>query len=456
MQAPGFRHALSALLVLIANLAHADSPAAALAPGWHDDLSIQVGEDTRYFRYFIPSNLLDPAPPVVLFFHGGTQSMRSTMPPSSQGSAAWPFVAEAEGFVLIVPNGMGDDQDAFGDDQRWNDCRSDGVQVSQADDVAFVEALLDWSLDNLGHDPDAVFATGNSNGGMMTFRLAQERPDLITAGASFIANLPANSQCEEQDEPVPMMIANGTLDTWSPYGGGQLIFGNGEVLSTDATVDYWLEINGIQGTPVVKTLLQLEPDEPSQIELLRFPGDQSVDTVRFYRMIDAGHTMPTLSRPISALAESVVGPQNRDIEGAAATWDFFRQFYLTDADRRHALSGHWYDPTRSGEGYNFMAGQAGASLFYYGADPEGERLWLVSDLITHSVIFDQDYIVTLYRTVGGQLGQPVPPPDGILEWGQATIRFHDCAHADFVLEGEDGELLESEVVRLLEISNTRC
>lgn len=443
-------------LAFVAHTAPGETRTAALEPGWHDDVSLQVGDRTRYFRYFVPSSLLDSKPPVVLFFHGGTQSMRSTMPPNSSGSAAWPFVAEEKGFLLLVPNGVGEDGDAFGDDQRWNDCRSDGPQTTDADDVAFVEALLDWSSDTLGHDPEAVFATGASNGGMMTYRLAQERPDLITAGAGFIANLAANSACEAQDEPVPMMVVNGTEDSWMPYDGGQVVGGGGEVVSTDETVAYWLQVNGLEPSPEIESLPELEPDEPTRVQLERYSDDQSVDRLRFYRMIDAGHAMPTLSRPISAQAESLVGPQNRDIEGAREAWAFFRQFYLTDADLGHALSGNWFDPSRNGEGFNLVAGEEGAVLFYYGADPDGERLWLISDLLTDPLTLGEEYEVTVYRTSGGRFGQPLPPSESRVNWGEATLRFEDCTHGEIGLQGEQGEELDSEVTRLLAVSNHPC
>lgn len=446
---------LAALLLLTAPGA-VSSPSNPLAPGWHDDLTLEVGDQIRHFRYFMPSRLLSDRPPLVVFFHGGSQSMRETMPPSSQGSAAWPFVAEAEGFILLVPNGMSVDDDPAGDDQRWNDCRSDAVQSSQADDVAFFEALLDWSDSNLQHDPGAVFVTGNSNGAMMTFRLALERPELITAGAAFIGNMVVNSECVEREQPVPMMMVMGTEDTWSPYSGGQLIFNNGLVKSADETVSYWVTLNGVEQDPVSEVLLQLEPDEPSQVERHRYPDANGIDLVRYYRMIGAGHTMPTLSRPISPAGELVVGRQNRDMEGAAAAWRFFRQFYSTSAELQHAVSGLWFDPSRAGEGFSITAGGVGTSLIYYGGAADGARLWLISELLTERLELGKEYSLPMYRIEGGSFGQPPPLPDNQQTWGQASLRLQDCNRARIELDGLDGEFLLAEAVTLLPIDSRSC
>ena len=141
------------------------------------------------------------------------------------GTQEWPEVAEDGGFLLLVPNGTGvETGDPSGDDQRWNDCRSPsagGVTGSTADDVGFLVALADWA----GHRfpvSDRVLVTGASNGGMMAYRLATERPGRVAGVAAFVANLPEGGECSDPSQPVPILIVNGTADPITPYAGEKL------------------------------------------------------------------------------------------------------------------------------------------------------------------------------------------------------------------------------------------
>jgi polyhydroxybutyrate depolymerase len=104
------------------------------------------------------------------------------------GTQAWRDLAEENGFLLIVPNGtnarIGDPR---GNDQNWNDCRSAArVGETKADDVGFIIALVEWAQREMRIDPLRVYATGASNGGGMSYRLAIERPDRFAAVAVFI------------------------------------------------------------------------------------------------------------------------------------------------------------------------------------------------------------------------------------------------------------------------------
>jgi len=92
--------------------------------------------------------------------------------------------------------------------------------ASESDDVGFVLAILDLVAESVRFDPDRVFVTGASNGGMMTFRLALEANDRFTAAAAVIANLPDPSECRPLVDPIPMLIMNGTDDPLMPYEGG--------------------------------------------------------------------------------------------------------------------------------------------------------------------------------------------------------------------------------------------
>jgi poly(3-hydroxybutyrate) depolymerase len=79
-------------------------------------------------------------PAAVVLLHGGTQSPRTTFGPTAGATPARPGLAAEVGCVLLVPNGVNATiGDTSGDDQNWNDGRSDaGAAGTTADDVGFI------------------------------------------------------------------------------------------------------------------------------------------------------------------------------------------------------------------------------------------------------------------------------------------------------------------------------
>ncbi|MEM9303254.1 MAG: PHB depolymerase family esterase [Pseudomonadota bacterium] len=304
------------------------------APGWYDDRPFDAAGTTRYFRYFVPATVA-PAPALMILLHGGGSSMREVVDRNPAGT--WLDVAEDDGFVLLLPNGVNvETGDAFGDQQQWNDCRTEpGAATSTADDVGFIVALAAWAVDTLGVDPDRIYVGGSSNGGMMSFRLADEAPAPFAAIATFIANRPANSECVETRRPVPMLVVVGTADPLMPFAGGQVASDRGLVLSADETRDYWTVRNAVVGGAKRSELPDLDPDDGSRITREDFRAGPGDAPVAYLVMEGGGHAMPSILRQLSAFLERFLGPQNHDVEGPALAWDFLRE-HVRDSDRAFA------------------------------------------------------------------------------------------------------------------------
>lgn len=293
------------------------------ASGWHGDLWMEHDGGRRWFRTYVPHELQSPAPVVVLL-HGGTQSMRTIFRPSSGGTRGWTEVADDGGFLLVVPNGVNAATgDPFGDDQNWNDCRGDAtMSETGADDVGFIAALLDWIGARYDIDRDRVYATGSSNGGQMSFRLAVELGDRFAAIAPFIANWAAVPSCTEPWGPVPVQMVNGTADKYQPWRGGSVPGDRGTVVSVADTLALWLAINHAGPEPVEdRPLPDRDPFDGTTLHLQRFEGAAEVVLVT---VEGGGHTMPSIAHPVPAWIRILLGlgAQNRDVEGSRLAWEF--------------------------------------------------------------------------------------------------------------------------------------
>lgn len=189
-----------------------------------------------------------PRRPAVIVLHGGMGSaerMRAT--------SGFDALAAREGFIAVYPDGT-----EFGAGRRaWNTGYLLRRQVRDADDITFFDALIDTLVRDHGADPERIFMTGGSNGGMMTFVYAVHRPEKLAAIAPVVATMFAFDPVPAV--PVPILVINGARDEEVPLEGGMsrnpLVRGAQAVpfKSVAEVVAFWVRANKSlpDGTTVV-------------------------------------------------------------------------------------------------------------------------------------------------------------------------------------------------------------
>ena len=323
----GFGAALLTSQIAVAQQGRPPAPTQAeLSALGLEERRLRIGQTDRVF-------LVQPAPdpsrpaPVLLVLHGGTQSMRRLFSQNAGATRGWPELARRENAVLLVPNAINPDNgDPLGDNQNWNDLRQSVARKSDADDVAFILALLDWSHKTYRTDRRRVYVTGASNGGMMTFRLLMEAPEKFAAGAAFIGALPLDSsQLKQPSKPTPLLIANGTLDPLVIWNGGKIAGNRGETRSVAATVDWWVTAN--KASAQASTPLRLpdrDPNDQCVIDMRTYPAGIGGAPVVAVTMNGGGHSIPSaqFGIPDTWLVRRFIGPICRDVEGTELAWEF--------------------------------------------------------------------------------------------------------------------------------------
>jgi polyhydroxybutyrate depolymerase len=293
----------------------------------------------RWFLEYRPAAFTIGAP-VVIVLHGGTQSMRKIFNSENLGTGRWLDLSDKNGFLLLAPNGVNlDTGDTFGDNQNWSDLRFLGSNETKTyDDVGFLSKLVQWSITEAGVDPSRVYVTGASNGGLMTYTMLVQAPQLFAAGAAFIANLPA-AAIPTPSQSTPIFIMNGDKDRLMPWEGGGVAEGSqrGTVRSAFATRDYWIQENGADTTAVVYTTL---PNrnwfDRCRIQCEAYPAtaDASSAPVQFYRLSGGGHCIPSprgFFNPVMNLYDLLIaGPSCHDVYGADVAWEFLSRFTGSD------------------------------------------------------------------------------------------------------------------------------
>ena len=85
-------------------------------------------------------------------------------------------------------------------------------------DVDFIRTLIDEISEEHPVNRNRIYATGMSNGGMMTHRLGIELSDRFAAIAPVVATVFGDES--EPQAPVSAVMLNGMLDKSVPYRGG--------------------------------------------------------------------------------------------------------------------------------------------------------------------------------------------------------------------------------------------
>lgn len=141
--------------------------------------SLTVDGRTRTYELYVPPRVASPAGhPVVIAMHGAGSTIASLA-----RAAGFDALAMRDGYAIAYPQGL---------NARF-DTRAGST------DVRFVRAILDDLERTIGVDPARVHATGFSNGGFLTYRLARDLPNTfasIAPVAGLVSHdmLPAGSR----------------------------------------------------------------------------------------------------------------------------------------------------------------------------------------------------------------------------------------------------------------------
>jgi hypothetical protein len=102
-----------------------------------------------------------------------------------------------------------------------------------------------------------------------------------------------------------------------------------------------------------------------------------------------------------------------------------------------SVTGDWYDPAYNGSGFNMLMTTQGLSLYYYGWDSGGRRLWLVSDIVPAQNAAGAAITLPMHETNGGYFLAPANPST-LTQWGTVQLNFSSCTAATATLSGNDG------------------
>jgi polyhydroxybutyrate depolymerase len=276
----------------------------------------------RTFNIHIPSNYDKSAPlPLVIALHGKGGNGESMILLTRKG---FNKLADKDGFIVVYPDGI---------ELNWNDGRMDEESNDRAhreniDDVGFISALIDSMIKEYNVDPGRIYATGISNGAIMSYRLACELSHKITAIAPVDGNIPnlLSSECLPS-RPVSVLAINNLEDPLVPFEGGE-IYGSlrhiklGKVLSVDESIEFWVNRNMCSITPVVTEEPDRDPRDGTRVTRKQYLNNVDGTEVILYAIDGGGHTWPG---GLQYLPVRIIGKTCKDFDANEVIWSFFKR-----------------------------------------------------------------------------------------------------------------------------------
>jgi polyhydroxybutyrate depolymerase len=205
-----------------------------LAPGDHS-LSLKVNGMTRTLILHIPSNDAAVHRPLLLVYHGATDTAQST-----EHTTDFTQVADRTGEVVAYLQGVND---------HWNEQagQSDNATVN---DVAYTNAVIRMIEGLLPFDHKRIVAVGFSNGALMVqdlgCKIAGQLALIVPVEGEMAA---ASSPGCHPSRPIRVYEIHGTADREIYYNGGP-IGGHGTVvLSAPRSVARWAQLDHCSMAP---------------------------------------------------------------------------------------------------------------------------------------------------------------------------------------------------------------
>ncbi len=229
--------------------------------------TLQNDGRTRQYRLYVPASYDASKPaPLILNFHGFTNNIDT-----QYNQSDFRQLAEDNQFIFVTPQGLG------GFFSGWAINNSFG---GNEDDLGFSDALINKIQEDFNINEKRIYATGFSNGGFFSYRLACELSPRIAAVASVAGSMTRvwinNNQCQPQ-HPTAVLQITGTND--NVIG----INGNGTNEPIQDVMEYWSSVNNGDPTPDV---IQLGGGSTRSI----WDNGDNGTTAEFIRVQGKGHS----------------------------------------------------------------------------------------------------------------------------------------------------------------------
>jgi polyhydroxybutyrate depolymerase len=248
---------------------------------------LSSGEKRHFLLHVPPTYDGDPISLVVNFHGYGSNSAQQE---KLSGMSA---KADEAGFIVVYPDG---------DQATW----FTGPIPRGDRDRQFVRDLINHISTLYNIDPKRIYATGMSNGGGMTNRVACNLADLFAAVAPNAGAYDYSKDCNPS-RPVPILAFHGIDDEGVPYEGFQT---QTIVPAIETWAADWATRNGCDPEPVITVHVET-------VNMHSWTNCKEDADVILYALEGHGHSWPGSSMAFGELTSQAINATD-------IMWDFFQ------------------------------------------------------------------------------------------------------------------------------------
>ncbi|MEA1924529.1 MAG: dockerin type I domain-containing protein [Candidatus Altiarchaeota archaeon] len=273
----------------------------------------------RFYLIHVPDSYNENNPtPVVLAFHGGAGNAESF-------TKYYNFIEESdqEGFIVVFPNGACRPIHCP-NIATWNagTCCSYAVD-SNSDDVGFVKKMMKKLEDDFNIDENRIYATGHSNGGMFSYRLACEMSNEFAAIAANAGT--ENILSCNPSRAIPVFHIHALNDGHVYFNGGcsDCSVNSGlDYTSVNETIERWVLRNNCNPTP--ERVLEIVGSDGVYCD--EYTGCSNGVRVKICATQDGGHSWPG-GQKTSIFSDT----PTQVISATHEMWEFFEKHPMPQA-----------------------------------------------------------------------------------------------------------------------------
>ncbi len=274
--------------------------------------SLMSGGNMRHYHLYLPKNYIPGSSrPLILNFHGYGSNASA-----EQNYTKFMPVADTAGFLIVYPEGTIDGTGK----QYWN-AGIPGLPQTP-DDVAFVSSLIDALHTRYNINTNKVYATGLSNGGYMSYRLAWKLSDKIAAIASVSGSMgpPDFAKCDPP-RPIPIMEIHGTSDNVVVYNGSAI------AMNIDTLMQFWVAKDHCFPISDPLNLPDIDPSDGSNVIHFIWSAEIANINCELYRITGGAHVNWPGAGP----------GNNMDFSASPTIWQFFNRYQLSQSSVKETV-----------------------------------------------------------------------------------------------------------------------
>ncbi|MFJ9770487.1 alpha/beta hydrolase family esterase [Kitasatospora sp. NPDC101157] len=258
--------------------------------------------------YVYVPNSARARPPVLLALHGCQGSG-----PYLYSSTDFAALADRYGFIVVYPS-------TSPGGSCWDVSSDQALTRNGGSDPVGLMSMIRYTEQHYGANPDAVYVTGESSGGMMTNVMLADYPDVFKAGSAFMGvpyhcfhtgtvrgwNGPcAGGQVSMTAQQWGDLVRRADPGYTGPRPRVQLWHGTADPILNHRDLGeetkQWTNVLGVRQTPS-------STDTPApDWNRARYADRSGVTQVETYSITGAGHQLPVRGTPMAAYAVHFMG-----------------------------------------------------------------------------------------------------------------------------------------------------